>query len=172
MRSVLGRFLEHSRLYWFKAGGAEHLFCSSADWMSRNLMRRVETCFPIEDAGIKARLVREVFDISFAPDVRAWNLTPFGNYERTTPPEGEALRDAQQVLLDDMATSEDFQFDSEGREELSPIFDVRTSKRMGGEPSRRKDKSKNRSRNKKRRGGKDKGSSVSVKTNGQPKKDR
>ncbi|WP_145202828.1 polyphosphate kinase 1 [Planctomycetes bacterium Poly30] len=83
VRSVLGRFLEHSRLVFFEAGGDRLLFASSADWMSRNLYRRVETCFPIEDLSIKDRLIAEDLEIYLGDDVAAWDLESGGSYHRT-----------------------------------------------------------------------------------------
>lgn len=83
VRSILGRFLEHSRLVFFEAGGERLLFASSADWMSRNLYRRVETCFPIEGPKIKERLIREDLEIYLGDDVAAWELNPDGSYVRT-----------------------------------------------------------------------------------------
>ena len=58
VRSIVGRFLEHSRVYWFANAGDPELYCSSADWMERNLLRRVETCFPIIDPELAARVKR------------------------------------------------------------------------------------------------------------------
>ena len=57
VRSILGRFLEHSRVYFFHAGGDKKVFCSSADWMYRNLHRRVEVCVPIRDKEIRKRII-------------------------------------------------------------------------------------------------------------------
>ena len=54
VRSIVGRFLEHSRVYYFHANGEEHIFCSSADWMDRNFFRRIEVCFPILNENLKA----------------------------------------------------------------------------------------------------------------------
>lgn len=83
VRSVLGRFLEHSRLVYFGADGIGKLFASSADWMSRNLYRRVETCFPIRDERIKKRLLEEDLLVYLNDDVSAWDLQPDGSYERS-----------------------------------------------------------------------------------------
>ena len=59
MRSLVGRFLEHSRVYWFQNGDAPETWCSSADWMERNLLRRIETCFPILDPALAERVYAE-----------------------------------------------------------------------------------------------------------------
>ena len=58
VRSIVGRFLEHSRVYWFANDGEPELFCSSADWLERNLLRRVETCFPVLDPDLAERVLR------------------------------------------------------------------------------------------------------------------
>ena len=95
VRSVLGRFLEHSRLVYFGAGGEGKLFASSADWMSRNLYRRVETCFPIRDEQIKQRLLEEDLLVYLEDDVSAWDLQPDGHYARsggTVDPQVELLK--------------------------------------------------------------------------------
>lgn len=83
VRSVLGRFLEHSRIAYFEAGGEGRLYASSADWMSRNLYRRVESCFPIEDPKIKQRLLEEDLEIYLDDTVAAWDLQPDGTYARS-----------------------------------------------------------------------------------------
>jgi polyphosphate kinase len=82
VRSIVGRFLEHSRLFYFHAGGEGLLFASSADWMTRNLVRRVEACFPIEDVDLKQRAERECIDLCLADDAQAWIMQSDGSYER------------------------------------------------------------------------------------------
>ncbi len=82
VRSVLGRFLEHSRLYYFEAGGERKLFASSADWMGRNLFRRIETCFPILDARLKERMLEECLFNYLADDVACWLMRSDGSYVR------------------------------------------------------------------------------------------
>src|SRR5690606_38417040 len=59
VRSIVGRFLEHSRVYWFGNDGRPELFCASADWLERNLLRRVESCFPILDPALAQRVFDE-----------------------------------------------------------------------------------------------------------------
>src|SRR5205807_10126508 len=59
VRSVVGRFLEHSRVFYFENGGAEDVYLASADWMARNFFRRIELCFPVLDPGLKRRVIRE-----------------------------------------------------------------------------------------------------------------
>ncbi|MEM6676030.1 MAG: polyphosphate kinase 1 [Planctomycetota bacterium] len=98
VRSILGRFLEHSRLAYFEADGEKLLYASSADWMSRNLYRRVESCFPILDPEIKRRLYEEDLLIYLGDDVAAWDLQADGSYARSG---GD--RDPQKELLQRLA---------------------------------------------------------------------
>ncbi len=99
VRSLVGRFLEHHRIVYFLAGGAERVYLSSADWMGRNLYRRVETAFPIEDPRLKARVLREGLELALADNCQAWILAPDGTYGRATPPEGEARLSCQDRLV-------------------------------------------------------------------------
>jgi len=98
VRSVIGRFLEHSRVYYFHADGAEQVFLSSADWMDRNLFRRVETCFPIEDPQIKQRVIADL-DRFLQDNTGAWELLPDSTWERLSPAAGEDPQSAQQQAL-------------------------------------------------------------------------
>jgi polyphosphate kinase len=79
VRSIVGRFLEHSRVYYFHANGEEHIFCTSADWMDRNFFRRVEIAFPIIDLELKKRITGEL-DIYLGDNSHAWELQPDGRY--------------------------------------------------------------------------------------------
>ena len=96
--SVLGRFLEHSRIYYFWAGGAEDVWLGSADWMSRNFFRRVEVAFPVRDRKLKQRVIDEGLFNYLNPDRSVWVMDADGGY-RLTGPLMAAERDAQQVLL-------------------------------------------------------------------------
>ncbi|MCB1608042.1 MAG: RNA degradosome polyphosphate kinase, partial [Xanthomonadales bacterium] len=98
VRSIVGRFLEHSRVYYFANNGDEELYCSSADWMERNLLRRVETCFPILDPELRARVFHEELEIYFSDNSQAWILAPDGSYQRLTPGD-EPTASAQSTLL-------------------------------------------------------------------------
>jgi len=100
VRSIIGRFLEHSRIVWFGNDGAPEMYCASADWLERNLLRRVETAFPILDPAIAARVQREGLLNYLADNQNAWQLEPDGHYVRCTPAPGEAPFSAQQALLD------------------------------------------------------------------------
>ncbi|GAA5079808.1 polyphosphate kinase 1 [Lysobacter panacisoli] len=99
VRSIVGRFLEHHRIYWFANDGSPDLFCSSADWLERNLLRRVETGFPILAPELAARVHEEALANYLADNCNAWTLLPDGDYERVTVPEGVPPHSAQASLL-------------------------------------------------------------------------
>ena len=84
VRSIIGRFLEHTRIYYFHHSGEELITLSSADWMERNLFNRVETCFPITDEKLKARVLEEGLDIYLRDNAQAWLLQPDGTYQRAS----------------------------------------------------------------------------------------
>jgi polyphosphate kinase len=91
--SVVDRFLEHSRIYYFRAAGAKKIYLSSADWMPRNFYARHEIAFPIKDSVLKKYLRETVLANSFADNVKGWMLKPDGNYVRPpAPAEGKAIR--------------------------------------------------------------------------------
>ncbi|MGH8193982.1 MAG: polyphosphate kinase 1 [Woeseiaceae bacterium] len=102
IRSIVGRFLEHSRVYYFYNGGDEEYFCSSADWMERNFFRRTEICFPVRQRPLKERL-KEDLDLFLADNCKAWALHGDGAYERLRPGTGVAIS-AQQTLLAELAS--------------------------------------------------------------------
>ena len=80
--SIVGRFLEHSRVFYFRNGGEEELYASSADWMERNLLNRVETCFPILDPTLRQRVFNETLENYLADNSQAWKLEADGRYTR------------------------------------------------------------------------------------------
>ena len=83
--SVVDRFLEHARIFYFEADGRREVYLSSADWMPRNFTRRVEVMFPIEDPALKARIVDEILTTELADRAKARRLSPDGRYERLRP---------------------------------------------------------------------------------------
>lgn len=97
VRSVIGRFLEHSRVYWFGNDGAAEIYCASADWMERNLLRRIETCFPIVDTTLAQRVYDEALANFLADNTQAWMLQPDGNYVRIEP--GDDMPHSAQLAL-------------------------------------------------------------------------
>lgn len=94
VRSIVGRFLEHSRIFYFANNGKEEVYIGSADWMYRNLSRRVELIVPIKDAKLRDRL-KAVLDAYLADNVNARELKPDGNYVRVKGSDTEKRRDAQ-----------------------------------------------------------------------------
>ena len=99
VRSIVGRFLEHSRVYWFANNEQPELYCASADWMERNLMRRIEVAFPILDPSLAARVFEETLANGLADNTQAWLLDSDGRYTLTTPGDNPPYS-AQQGLLE------------------------------------------------------------------------
>jgi polyphosphate kinase len=83
--SIVDRFLEHARIFHFGVGGKDEVYLSSADWMPRNFVRRVEVMFPIEDPGLKERVIKEILGISLSDNVKAKRLSADGRYDRLRP---------------------------------------------------------------------------------------
>jgi len=97
--SIVGRFLEHTRVFYFRNGGEEELFLGSADLMSRNLDRRVECLFPIENREIRRRIVDVILPVHLSDNVCCTRLTPDGEYVRVAPPEGSSPIDSQRWMM-------------------------------------------------------------------------
>lgn len=97
--SIVGRFLEHSRIFYFANGGQEEIYLGSADWMQRNLDRRIEIVFPVEDEKLKQRLKVEILETTLMDNVGARLLHPDGSYERLFPALGQTPVDSQQIFL-------------------------------------------------------------------------
>jgi polyphosphate kinase len=97
--SVVGRFLEHSRAYYFRNDGDEDLYLGSADLMPRNLDRRVEVVFPILDPALKRRVLAELLELPLRDNVKARQLCPDGTYAYVAPAPGDPLIDSQLALL-------------------------------------------------------------------------
>ena len=102
VRSVVGRFLEHSRVYYFLNGGAREVWLSSADLMGRNLHRRVEVAFPVRDPVLRERVISEAIDVHLRDNVAAWEMRADGRYERRRPRRRAAFA-AQDALLERLA---------------------------------------------------------------------
>jgi polyphosphate kinase len=98
VRSIVGRFLEHSRVFYFHNGGDYKLYAASADWMDRNFFRRIETCFPIEEKRLKKKVYKECLQYYLADNVQAWILQSDGSYKKA-PRGNTKARAAQQILL-------------------------------------------------------------------------
>jgi polyphosphate kinase len=101
VRSIIGRFLEHSRVYYFHNDGKDEFYCSSADWMERNFFRRNETCFPIKQKPLKERLWSDL-QLFLADNTHAWILTGDGTYERLSASDAEPVS-AQHTFLETLA---------------------------------------------------------------------
>lgn len=99
VRSIVGNFLEHSRIFLFENGGDKKLFMGSADWMPRNLDRRVEILFPVEDEGLKERLLH-ILDVQLADNVKAQYLRPDGSYGKRDR-RGRAPVNSQEVFCEE-----------------------------------------------------------------------
>jgi polyphosphate kinase len=105
VRSIVGRFLEHSRAFYFHNGGAEDVYLSSADWMDRNFFRRVELCFPVLDAKLKKRVINEGLKPYLEDNCQAWEMDQDGQYHLKTPSRGKPQA-AQEVLLELLARAQ------------------------------------------------------------------
>jgi polyphosphate kinase len=99
VRSIIGRFLEHTRVFYFHNEGDPHLYCSSADWMQRNLFHRVEACFPIEEKRPRDQIIKFGLMNYLSDNTQAWILQADGSYRHAKPGNAKP-RSAQQVLLD------------------------------------------------------------------------
>jgi polyphosphate kinase len=99
VHSVVGRFLEHSRIFYFGNDGDPEWYIGSADWMSRNLDNRVEAVAPVEDVAIRRQL-RFVLETALSDNRRRWVMDAEGGYEQVRPGDGEAVRDSQEILME------------------------------------------------------------------------
>ena len=100
VRSVIGRFLEHSRVFYFRSNAVDELYLSSADWMNRNMVRRVELAWPVTDDALRQRLVDECLVAYMHDGVDAWDMHADGSYRRTEAAPGVKAHGAQQALMD------------------------------------------------------------------------
>ena len=98
VRSIVGRQLEHSRIYCFHNNGADDTFISSADWMGRNFFRRIEVATPVTTPTLKKRVIHEGLTMALDDNTHAWLMQPDGSYIRATPAEGESEVDLQNDL--------------------------------------------------------------------------
>jgi polyphosphate kinase len=103
VRSVIGRFLEHTRVFYFHNNGAHDVHLASADWMDRNFFRRIEVCFPVLDKRLKKRVMEEGLKPYLADNTEAWEMDSGGRYKRRAPRGGERCS-AQGMLLERLAS--------------------------------------------------------------------
>jgi polyphosphate kinase len=102
VRSIVGRFLEHTRTWYFGNDGEPELFCASADWMERNFFRRIEVAFPVTDPELRARVIDELA-CYLADDTNAWAMLPDGSYRRVAA-HGAGTTNAQDLLVERYAS--------------------------------------------------------------------
>ncbi len=102
VRSIIGRFLEHTRVHYFENDGNPEVYASSADWMERNLYQRVEVCFPIDAKPLRDRVIKEL-DAYLKDNQQSWQLQSDASYTKVEPPEGDELFSVQQWLLEKKA---------------------------------------------------------------------
>jgi polyphosphate kinase len=104
VRSIVGRFLEHSRIYYFHNDGQQDVYLASADWMDRNFFRRIEVCFPILNTRLKKRVINEGLKPYLKDNCQAWEMNAEGEYKRRKPLKSSP-QNAQQYLLQTLASS-------------------------------------------------------------------
>ena len=104
--SIVDRFLEHSRIYYFGNGGDPVVYVGSADLMDRNLSRRVEVIFPIEQPDLKQRVIKEILEVSLSDNAKARELQSDGSYKRVSPPEGTTAISSQATFMANAAASD------------------------------------------------------------------
>jgi len=118
--SIVGRFLEHGRIYYFHNGGDEEVYLGSADLMPRNFDHRVEVLFPVLDPRLKRRVIDDVMEVHLADNVKAREMRSDGTYQRVAPKRGATHINSQQRMLDQRARR-------------APPQDGRTKRRERGE---------------------------------------
>lgn len=103
VRSIIGRLLEHSRVFYFYHDGAEDVYIASADWMGRNFFNRIETCTPIQDPELKNRVIHEGLTLALTDNEKAWEMQPDGSYVRVQAANGAESIGLQRMLLEQYA---------------------------------------------------------------------
>lgn len=99
VRSIVGRFLEHSRIFYFENGARPEVYLGSADWMPRNFFKRIEVVFSVEDGVLREQLISELLAVSLADNVKARHLLPDGTYRRATRPATEPRHNSQAEFI-------------------------------------------------------------------------
>jgi polyphosphate kinase len=105
VKSIVGRFLEHTRIFYFMNGGEENVYLSSADWMDRNLLRRIEVAFPVLDLKLKRRVIKEGLNYYLKDNLNAWGMNFDGTYTKLIP-KGKEPFSAQSQLIEDYSEEE------------------------------------------------------------------
>jgi polyphosphate kinase len=130
--SIVGRFLEHCRIAYFRNGGDEEVYLASSDWMNRNLFRRVETMFPVDDPNLRRRLIDDVLMVRLKDNVKARVLQPDGSYARVKRRRGEHAINSQQVFLE--RALEEHSIQEERAFSLDLLLHEAAHDRNGGRP--------------------------------------
>lgn len=138
VRSIVGRFLEHPRVFYFFAEGEEKVYCSSADFMSRNFFRRIETAFPILEPELKRRVIQETLELYLADNHQAWSLQSDGSYVRLEAGTEEP-RPAQRALMAHLGDLSRDQSDSGLPLQGHLFIHIGPGQRVGVEPPLRED---------------------------------
>ena len=99
VRSIVGRFLEHSRIFYYENAGKPEVFIGSGDWMSRNFFNRVEVDVPVQDPALRTRIVEKILAVQLADNTNAWLLEADGSYSPATRRDGEARRSSQTEFM-------------------------------------------------------------------------
>jgi polyphosphate kinase len=99
VRSVVDRFLEHSRIFYFENAASPQIFAGSADWMPRNFYRRIEVIFPIEDGNLRERVISELLTVPLQDNVKARVMQADGSYQRVQPGRGEIAHRSQAEFM-------------------------------------------------------------------------
>jgi polyphosphate kinase len=107
VRSIIGRYLEHSRIYYFRNDLAHDVYLASADWMTRNLFRRIEVAFPVLDKALKRRVIAEGLNPYLKDNSNAWELTADGQYHRHKARGKQTEFSAQRYLMELLGSAED-----------------------------------------------------------------
>jgi polyphosphate kinase len=125
VRSIVDRFLEHSRIFYFENACQPELYLGSADWMPRNFFRRIELVFPIEDGNLRDRLSQEILGLSLADNVKARLLQADGSYRPVTPADGAPARRSQVEFIGLAEADEDPHARRRGRKAKYPIVKLK-----------------------------------------------
>ena len=119
--SIVGTYLEHARIFYFYNNGLEDIYMGSADWMPRNLDRRVEITFPVEDETLKAQ-VKHILDVQLADTLKAYEMTDDGSYVRIKPPRGKKPVGAQDTFCKEAKRSNEPEIDFYKKRTFTPIL--------------------------------------------------
>ena len=119
--SIVGTYLEHTRIFYFYNNGAEEIYMGSADWMPRNLDRRVEIIFPVEDDNLKLK-VKHILDVQLGDTLKAYEMTDDGSYVRIKPLRGKKALGAQDTFCREAKKSSEPEIDFYKKRTFTPIF--------------------------------------------------